>query len=78
MSGELYGTPIHETKDINDLGLDNFDIGARAGIIFWATDKISVEGTCYYGLNNIYRNMDSENIKLKIRQLMLGIRYKIF
>lgn len=68
--GENYNTDI-KTNDIN---IKHFDYGPRAGIIYHLTSKLAVEGTYYYGLNNIQKG-DPPSWKLKVQQATLGIRY---
>lgn len=61
-------------KKDDELNIDNYDFGPRAGIIYNITDKLSIEGTYYYGLNDIADN-DGPNWGWKIQQAVVGLRY---
>lgn len=59
------------------LAIDNYDIGARAGIIYHLTDKFSIEANYYYGFNNIVKDEKlSKYWTWKIQQMTIGLRYK--
>ncbi len=68
--GENFSSDI-KTNDIN---IKPFDYGPRSGIIYNLTSKLAIEGTWYYGLNNIQKG-DPSFWKLKVQQATLGIRY---
>lgn len=58
---------------------DPFDFGARAGLIFNLTNRFAVEGTYYYGINNILiKNRYNTELKMKIQQMTIGLRYTFF
>lgn len=60
----------------NDINIENLDFGPRVGITYNLTKKLAVEGTYYYGLNNI-NNGDVTAWKLKVQQITFGIRYAL-
>lgn len=61
------------------LNIDAFDFGARAGLIFNLTNRFAVEGTYYYGINNILKkNIYNTELKWKIQQMTIGLRYTLF
>ena len=64
-------------RTTDDINIENIDFGPRAGIIYNLTKKLAVEGTYYYGLNNIQKG-DPSYWKLKVQQAALGIRYALW
>lgn len=59
------------------LGIDNYDYGARAGILLYLTKKFSIEANYYYGLNNILKDTKASSVwTWKVQQATVGIRYK--
>ncbi|BDX37804.1 hypothetical protein CYCD_11590 [Tenuifilaceae bacterium CYCD] len=69
-----WGTDTWEKTNKN-LNIDKFNIGSRLGGAYVITSKFSIEGVCYYGLNNI--NSSNSTVKSKPLQITVGIRYKI-
>lgn len=63
-----------QTEELDGLDIKAFDFGPRAGMILRLTNRLSMEGMFYYGLNNIRANNSSEE-ELKIQQMTVGIRY---
>lgn len=61
--------------NISELNIDSFDFGPRAGIIFNLTDKFAVDGTYYYGVNNILGNDIGLDWTWKVQQVTVGLRY---
>jgi len=59
------------------LGIDRYDFGPRAGLIFNLSKRLSIETNYYYGLNNILKN-HLGTWKWKVQQLTVGLRYKPF
>lgn len=61
------------------LNIDAFDFGARAGLIFNLTNRFAIEGTYYYGINNVLKkNIYNTELKWKIQQMTIGLRYTFF
>lgn len=56
--------------------IDKYDYGLKIGIIFNRDSKFEIEGTYYYGLNNIWRSEVHHQGKWKAQQLAFGLRYK--
>lgn len=64
-------------SELNKLAIRDFDFGPRVGGIYRLTNKLSIEGMFYYGINNInYIKLSAE--ELKIQQMTLGIRYTLW
>jgi hypothetical protein len=64
-------------RELSDLAIKDFDFGPRAGAIYRLTNKLSIEGMFYYGIQNI-NQLKSSNEELKIQQMTLGIRYALW
>ena len=75
--GVIEGENFKIDIKINDINIKRFDYGPKAGIIYNLTDKLAVEGTYYYGLNNIQKG-NPILWKLKVQQATLGIRYTLW
>jgi hypothetical protein len=60
--------------DLSSSPLQGFDYGLRLGLYYALNNRISIETNYYHGLNNL----GTESTVLKIRQMVLGIRYKFF
>lgn len=72
------GISVWDNK-FDKLNIDAFDFGARAGLIFNLTNKFALEGTYYYGINNILKkNKYNSELKMKIQQITIGLRYTFF
>ena len=63
--------------ELNDLPIKNFDFGPRAGVMYRLTNKLSIEGMFYHGIQNI-NQMKSSAEELKIQQMTVGIRYALW
>lgn len=59
---------------IDELNIDRYDFGPRAGVIFNCTDKFAIEGTYYFGVNNILGN-GSPSWTWRVQQATVGLRY---
>ena len=75
--GVIEGENIKINIKTNDINIKRFDYGPRVGIIYSLTDKIAIETTYYYGLNNIQKG-DPKFGKLKVQLVTLGIRYRLW
>ena len=64
---------IYNTK-FDKLNIDNYDYGVKSGLMFKLSDKLSIEGIYYYGLNNILAKKTFD-WKWNTEQATLGIRY---
>ena len=64
-------------RKTDDINISNLDFGPRAGIIYHLTNKLAVEGTYYYGINNISKS-NPLNWELKVQQMTFGIRYALW
>ncbi|MCE9539114.1 MAG: PorT family protein [Bacteroidetes bacterium] len=74
-----YGGISTWDNKFDKLYIDAFDFGARAGLIFNLTNKFSIEGTYYYGINNILqKDKYNSELKWKIQQMTIGLRYTFF
>lgn len=60
----------------DNINIKIWDFGPRAGIIYPLTKRLDLEGTYYYGLNNIQKGEDPM-WKLKAQQITLGVRYAL-
>ena len=49
--------------DLNNLNIREVDFGLRAGVVYRLTNKLSMEGMFYYGLNNINLLPSSEDVE---------------
>lgn len=76
VKGQAPGIPSWDNKSDN-LGVDNYDYGARAGINFKLSDKFSIETNYYYGINNILKDQTG-NLKWNVQQMTIGLRYSLF
>ena len=77
-----YNEGGQETNVNNDTKTDNInikklDFGPRAGITYQLTNRLGLEGTYYYGLNNIQK-VDDPFWILKVQQMTLGVRYALW
>ncbi len=63
--------------EYDELNIDDFDFGARAGLTYNLTDKIDLEATYYYGTNNILTN-NNNNWTWRIQQATIGVKYTLF
>lgn len=63
-------------NNFDELNIDLYDYGPRAGILYKISDKLSIEGTCYYGLNNILAS-ERPISNWQVRKVNLGIRYTL-
>jgi len=68
------GDVITWDNKFDELYIDNYDFGPRAGVTFNLTDKFAIEGTYYYGVNNILDNDESSPI-WRVQQATVGLRY---
>lgn len=57
-----------------ELNIDSYDFGPRAGVTYNLTDKFAIEGTYYFGVNNICGN-DELNWTWRVQQATVGLRY---
>ncbi len=65
-----------DTKS-SKLNIDNYDYGARAGILLNLTSRFSIEVNYYYGLNNILKDTKASSVwTWKVQQATVGLRYK--
>jgi len=64
-------------RELDNLDIKAFDFGPRAGIVYRLTNRLSMEGMFYYGLNNINQLKSTEEA-LKIQQMTVGIRYALW
>jgi len=71
------GITYTSDNKVDNINIRRFDYGPKAGIIYNLTDKLAVEGTYYYGLNNIQKG-NPILWKLKVQQATLGIRYTLW
>ncbi len=63
------------TQKFNELNIDKYNFGIRAGIMYDISSKFSIDLSYYYGVNNIHDNEDSE---WKAYQATVGLRYTLF
>lgn len=73
---ELQEESYSYDRKIEDLNYTTGDFGPKAGIFYQLTDKLSIEGTYYYGLTNIQKGLSS--MEMKIQQMTVGIRYGLW
>lgn len=62
----------------DELNIDSYDFGPRAGIMYDLSKRLAVEASYYYGINNILSNTAPPEWIWKIQQITLGLRYKFF
>jgi len=62
----------------DELNIDNYDFGFRAGIAFDLTDRLSIEGAYYHGINNILGCDGRSDVHWKVQQFSFGLRYTIW
>ena len=70
-SEDPYNGIAHGTLEVSQ-----FDYGPRIGILYRLSEKISIEGIYYHGLNNMV-DFDTGDFDLvwEVRQITLGIKY---
>ena len=68
------GNTIKWDNKTNDLRVDAYDYGPRVGIVFNLNDHFALEGTYYYGINNIL-NSNIIDWVWKVQQATIGLRY---
>ncbi|HEY3371571.1 MAG TPA: outer membrane beta-barrel protein [Prolixibacteraceae bacterium] len=74
---DLYKRGGGMNRELNALPIKDFDFGPRAGVIYRLTNRLSIEGMFYYGIQNINQITTSVE-ELKIQQMTLGIRYALW
>jgi hypothetical protein len=69
----------YETSDnkYDNINIKSFNFGPKAGIIYHLSRKLAIEGSYYYGLNNIQKG-DATSWKLKVQQATFGVRYTLW
>ena len=72
-----YGATITTTGTYNKLYIDSYDFGVRVGVIYCFTERFAIEGSYYHGLNNI-NIVNIPDWYLKVRQMTLGARFRLF
>ncbi len=72
----LNGTTYTSDEKMDNINIKKIDLGPRAGIIYQFIEKLAIEGTYYYGFNNIQKG-DAPIWKLKVQQITFGIRYTL-
>lgn len=55
------------------LNIDSYDYGVKAGLIYNFSKQFALEGSYYYGLNNIFKDKDLD-WTWKNQQITLGLR----
>jgi len=74
----IYGFPFNEigssNRKIDDINIKKWDFGPRAGITYPLTDRLELEATYYYGINNIQKG-DPVLWESKVQQMTFGVRY---
>lgn len=70
------GTVFDTDTTYNKMKIDKFDFGVNAQVVYNITDKIGVEGTYYYGVNNLL--LPEIEGSWRNQQITLGIRYRFF
>lgn len=71
----LYNGDVIVWDKSGEINIDSYDFGPRAGLIFSLTDKFAIEGTYYYGINNILGNSLATDWTWRIHQTTIGIKY---
>ena len=70
-SGSTYSAGSEKLSNI-----DNLDYGPKVGLTWRLSTYLNLEGTWYYGLNNITHDEFLANYReYRIRQISIGIRY---
>lgn len=64
-------------RKIDHVNITNFDLGAKAGILYHFSDMLAVEGTYYYSIGNIDSRVPKIG-ELKIEQMTVGVRYALW
>ena len=63
----------------DNLYINNYDLGARPGVLYKLSEKFSIEANYYFGLKNILRNSSIKPYWIwKVQQMTVGLRYKLF
>ena len=80
------GRQIHRTnyygadttfRNTDKLEIDRIMIGPEIDIQFKLTNKLSLEGTYYYGITNLLSSPSKSDWKWKAQQAVIGIRYTL-
>lgn len=61
-------------NEFDELNIDSYDFGPRAGVIFNLNDRFAIEGAYYYGANNILDD-DGPDWTWRVQQATVGFRY---
>lgn len=64
-------------RKIDNIHITHYDLGPKAGVIYHLTNRLAVEGTYYYGINNIHQTTPIIG-EWKVQQITLGIRYALW
>ena len=59
----------------DELGIDNYDYGPTIGLTYRLTENFSLEGTYYYGVNNILNNDITLDWAWRVQQITIGLKY---
>lgn len=68
------GQEYNDRSRTTDINMERFNYGPCAGITFRLSNRLALEGTYYYGLNNLQKG-DPVLEKLKTQQATLGVQY---
>lgn len=68
--------PYNYDRKVDHINITNFDFGPKAGILYHLTDKLAIEGTYYYTLDNVDSRVPKVG-KWKVHQMTLGARYAL-
>ena len=74
---EVHNETYSYDRKTDNIHIEKIDFGPRAGIVYDLTQKLAVEGTYYYGLNNIQKG-NPQLWKLKVQQITFGILYALW
>lgn len=74
----LYGTPYTWENSSDKLGINQYDYGIRAGVIYNLSARLSLEANYYMGLTNLIEDDDlAKYWDWRVQQLTVGVRFNL-
>ncbi len=74
----FYGKTTHYETNYEKFNIGKNNFGAKAGLGFNLTNKISLESTYYYGISHIFHVNRNLGRIWQVQQILFGLRYKLF
>ncbi len=74
----MNGVATNWQKKPSKLGIDNYSVGVKTGMVYYLNRRIAVDINYYYGFNNILESAAlSKYLTWKIQQISIGLRVSL-